>query len=235
MSKPSLRPSSAIRNVEAYGVQRGSAPIDLRLDGNEGLRPDAALLELSTPSRPGLCGQATSQLQLSIDGLTDARISQHSPPCAADTLPALQGRLWIDPVTGTLAPSELYNGFGPRRFTSGSYSFHPGQDIRSERHTPILATGPGQVIHAGRHSNYSDSGRFVILDHGQGLSSSFLHLSKILLESGTEVKKGELIAEVGATGRASGPHLDWRMNWLNRRVDPELLLEGSPAAADETH
>jgi murein DD-endopeptidase MepM/ murein hydrolase activator NlpD len=68
------------------------------------------------------------------------------------------------------------------------------------------------------------SGGTIILDHGQGLSSSFLHLSKILVESGTTVLKGELIARVGATGRASGPHLDWRMNWLNRRVDPQLLL-----------
>jgi len=72
------------------------------------------------------------------------------------------------------------------------------------------------------------SGGTVILDHGQGLSSTFLHLSRILVAAGSVVRKGDLIAEVGATGRASGPHLDWRMNWLDRRVDPQLLLGNTP-------
>jgi murein DD-endopeptidase MepM/ murein hydrolase activator NlpD len=72
------------------------------------------------------------------------------------------------------------------------------------------------------------SGGTLILDHGQGLSSSFLHLSKILAETGARVRQGDLIALVGATGRASGPHLDWRMNWLDRRVDPQLLLVNVP-------
>jgi murein DD-endopeptidase MepM/ murein hydrolase activator NlpD len=72
------------------------------------------------------------------------------------------------------------------------------------------------------------SGGTLILDHGQGLSSTFLHLSKILVEAGTTVQQGDLIAEIGSTGRASGPHLDWRMNWLNRRVDPQLLMKGAP-------
>ena len=58
----------------------------------------------------------------------------------------------------------------------------------------------------------------------EGLSSSFLHLSKIEVEAGTFVRQGDLIGRVGATGRASGPHLDWRMNWLDRRVNPQLLL-----------
>jgi murein DD-endopeptidase MepM/ murein hydrolase activator NlpD len=71
------------------------------------------------------------------------------------------------------------------------------------------------------------SGGTLILDHGQGLSSTFLHLSKILVESGKLVKQGELIARIGATGRASGPHLDWRMNWLDRRVNPQPLVAGT--------
>ena len=70
------------------------------------------------------------------------------------------------------------------------------------------------------------------LDHGQGLSSTFLHMSKVSVEVGQFVEQGDVIGEIGATGRASGPHLDWRMNWLNRRVDPGLLMEGSPPALD---
>jgi murein DD-endopeptidase MepM/ murein hydrolase activator NlpD len=57
-------------------------------------------------------------------------------------------------------------------------------------------------------------------------------LSEILVETGSTVKQGELIARIGATGRASGPHLDWRMNWLNRRVDPQLLVQGQPVALE---
>ena len=73
------------------------------------------------------------------------------------------------------------------------------------------------------------SGGTMIIDHGHGLSSSFLHLSEILVTVGTRIERGAPIAKVGATGRATGPHLDWRMNWRNVRVDPELVLETLPA------
>jgi murein DD-endopeptidase MepM/ murein hydrolase activator NlpD len=78
------------------------------------------------------------------------------------------------------------------------------------------------------HPDMYFSGGTLILDHGQGLSSTFLHLSKILVEAGTFVQQGDLIALIGATGRASGPHLDWRMNWLDRRVNPEPLVPPMP-------
>ena len=67
------------------------------------------------------------------------------------------------------------------------------------------------------------SGGTVIIDHGHRLSSSFLHLSKVLVKVGQRVEAGDVIAEVGATGRATGPHLDWRMAWKDARVDPQLL------------
>ena len=71
----------------------------------------------------------------------------------------------------------------------------------------------------------------MIIDHGHGLSSSFLHLSEILVTVGARVEQGAPIAKVGATGRATGPHLDWRMNWRNVRVDPELVLETFPLSS----
>ena len=73
----------------------------------------------------------------------------------------------------------------------------------------------------------SYSGGTIILDHGQGLSSTFLHLSEVLVEAGQLVRQGEPIGKIGMTGRASGPHLDWRMNWLDRRVDPQRLVSTS--------
>ena len=127
-------------------------------------------------------------------------------------------------ISGVYGSQRVLNG-EPRRP-------HYGLDIAAPTGSPVYAPADGIITMS--HPDMYFSGGTIILDHGQGLSSSFLHLSKLLVEAGTTVKKGDLIAEIGSTGRASGPHLDWRMNWLNRRVDPELLLEGSPAIPDNT-
>jgi murein DD-endopeptidase MepM/ murein hydrolase activator NlpD len=121
-------------------------------------------------------------------------------------------------ISGVYGSQRILNG-EPRRP-------HFGLDIAADTGSPVHAPADGIITLA--HPDLYFSGGTIILDHGQGLSSTFLHLSKILVETGAPVKKGDLIAEIGATGRASGPHLDWRMNWLNRRVDPELLLNRNP-------
>jgi murein DD-endopeptidase MepM/ murein hydrolase activator NlpD len=72
------------------------------------------------------------------------------------------------------------------------------------------------------------SGGTLLIDHGHGLSSSFLHLSQVLVEVGQRVKQGELVARIGATGRVSGAHLDWRMNLFDARIDPQLLVAEMP-------
>ena len=75
------------------------------------------------------------------------------------------------------------------------------------------------------------SGGTLIIDHGHHLSSSFLHLSKLHVQTGDRVEKGDLIAEVGATGRVTGAHLDWRMNLRDRYIDPQLLVPAMPESA----
>ena len=121
-------------------------------------------------------------------------------------------------ISGVYGSQRILNG-EPRRP-------HFGLDIAAPAGSPVYAPAAGIVTL--NHPDMYFSGGTLILDHGQGLSSTFLHLSKILVEAGTTVQQGELIAEIGSTGRASGPHLDWRMNWLNRRVDPQLLMKGTP-------
>ena len=125
-------------------------------------------------------------------------------------------------ISGVYGSQRVLNG-EPRRP-------HFGLDIAAPTGSPVYAPADGIITMA--HPDMYFSGGTLILDHGQGLSSSFLHLSKILVEAGTTVKKGDLIAEIGSTGRASGPHLDWRMNWLDRRVDPQLLFDNGPPAGD---
>ena len=90
----------------------------------------------------------------------------------------------------------------------------------------MVAPGPGIITLAEPDLFYS--GGTVILDHGFGLSSSFLHLSEVSVAVGEEVSAGALIGKVGATGRATGPHLDWRMSWLDQRIDPQLLVPPMP-------
>jgi murein DD-endopeptidase MepM/ murein hydrolase activator NlpD len=124
-------------------------------------------------------------------------------------------------ISGVYGSQRVLNG-EPRRP-------HYGLDIAAPTGSPVYAPAAGIITLAEPDLYFS--GGTIILDHGQGLSSSFLHLSKVLVETGAEVKKGDVIAEIGATGRASGPHLDWRMNWLNRRVDPQLLMNSEPPPA----
>jgi murein DD-endopeptidase MepM/ murein hydrolase activator NlpD len=126
-------------------------------------------------------------------------------------------------ISGVYGSQRVLNG-EPRRP-------HYGLDIAADTGSPVYAPAAGIITLAEADLYYS--GGTIILDHGQGLSSTFLHLSKILVEAGTTVEQGDLIAEIGATGRASGPHLDWRMNWLNRRVDPQRLMVGVAQTASE--
>jgi murein DD-endopeptidase MepM/ murein hydrolase activator NlpD len=134
---------------------------------------------------------------------------------------------------GWPASGRLSGVYGSQRVLNGEPRRpHYGMDIAAPTGSPVFAPADGIITMT--HPDMYFSGGTIILDHGQGLSSSFLHLSKILVEAGTTVKKGDLIAEIGATGRASGPHLDWRMNWLNRRVDPQLLLEGENPGGNGT-
>lgn len=125
------------------------------------------------------------------------------------------------------AAGRISGVYGSQRVLNGEPGRpHFGLDIAAPTGDPVYAPAPGVITLA--HDDMYFSGGTLILDHGQGLSSTFLHLSEILVTTGDEVKQGDLIARIGATGRASGPHLDWRMNWLNRRVDPQLLLSGEP-------
>ena len=130
------------------------------------------------------------------------------------------GLLWpaTGRISGVYGSQRVYNG------TPGSP--HYGVDVAVPTGHPVVAPGPGLITLAEPDLFYS--GGTVILDHGYGLSSSFLHLSKLHVAVGEEVQAGDLIAEVGATGRATGPHLDWRMSWLNQRVDPQLLVPAMP-------
>lgn len=125
------------------------------------------------------------------------------------------------------AQGEISGVYGSQRILNGKPKRpHFGVDVAGPVGTEVVAPADGLVTLA--HPDMFYSGGTLILDHGHGLSSSFLHLNRIHVTQGQRVKKGDRIAEIGATGRVTGAHLDWRINLFNKRLDPELLVGPMP-------
>jgi murein DD-endopeptidase MepM/ murein hydrolase activator NlpD len=127
----------------------------------------------------------------------------------------LSGFAW--PTTGRI--SGVY---GSQRILNGEpRQPHYGVDIAAPAGAPVRAPADGVVTLAEADLYYS--GATLIIDHGHRLSSTLMHLDRIDVRVGQRVRKGDLVATVGKSGRATGPHLDWRMNWRDARIDPALL------------
>ncbi len=124
------------------------------------------------------------------------------------------------PITGVFGSQRVYNG-EPRRP-------HFGVDVAAPTGTPVVAPADATVTLA--HPDMYFSGGTLVMDHGYGVSSTFIHLSEVLVKDGQKVRQGEVVGKVGATGRATGPHLDWRMNWYKVRLDPVLHVGPMPQA-----
>ena len=198
--------------------------------------PETALLQITT--RDGeqevrsLSVKARQYDVQRIDGLEEAkvtppatvleRIRQESAAVRAvrrlDSADTLFRSGFIEPVSGRI--SGVY---GSQRILNGKpRQPHYGIDIAAPAGTPVLAPADGIVVLAEPDLYFS--GGTVILDHGHGLSSAFLHLARLDVEVGGRLKQGQRLGSVGATGRVTGPHLDWRVNWFDRRLDPALLV-----------
>ncbi len=128
----------------------------------------------------------------------------------------MQDFIW--PVTGRI--SGVY---GSQRVYNGKPGNpHYGVDVARPTGTVVVSPADGVITLAEPDMFYS--GGTVIIDHGYGINSTFLHLSKIYAKVGDVVKQGQELAEIGATGRVTGPHLDWRLNWYQMRLDPVTVV-----------
>lgn len=122
------------------------------------------------------------------------------------------------------AKGRISGKFGSQRVYRGEPgAYHSGLDIATGASgTPYVAPADGVVILAADHP-FSLEGNLLMLDHGMGLNSAFLHNSQLLVKEGDAVKQGQVIARIGMTGRATGPHLHWSMKWGDARLDPILF------------
>ena len=141
-----------------------------------------------------------------------------------------EARLRDDPRTDFARPflrpveGRVSGRFGRARIYNGKPgSPHSGMDIAAPTGTPVRAPAAGIVTFAD--PDLYLTGGTVLVDHGHGISSNFLHLSQIDVAVGDRVEQGQVIAAVGSTGRSTGPHLHWGMSWFNVRIDPQLVLE----------
>lgn len=125
-------------------------------------------------------------------------------------------------ISGVFGSQRIYRG------VPGSY--HSGLDLAGGAGTTYVAPADGVVVLAAT-SPFTLEGNLLIIDHGMGLNSAFLHSQSLLVKEGDVVKQGQPIGRIGATGRVTGPHLHWSMKWRDARIDPLLLLDGNMAAA----
>tara|TARA_B100000686_G_scaffold54455_1_gene58686 strand:+ start:32381 stop:33214 length:834 start_codon:yes stop_codon:yes gene_type:complete len=119
------------------------------------------------------------------------------------------------PITGVYGSQRVLNGVPKNP--------HYGLDIALPVGHNVMAPMDGIVLFTDKDLFYA--GGTIIISHGQGLTTSYLHLSKILVEEGQKVYKGKIIGKVGATGRVTGPHLHWGVEWMGKRLDPEYLVK----------
>jgi murein DD-endopeptidase MepM/ murein hydrolase activator NlpD len=205
----------------AFGIGRdANAPVTLDIRS-----PDA------TPCRATLPIRAREWAIERVNGVPQSTVSP--PPEIARRIAREQARVaetraldsdlagfvhgFIWPVSGRIS-----GHFGSQRIYNGEpRSPHSGVDIAATRGVPVKAPAAGRVIFAD--AGLYLTGGTVLIDHGHGVNSSFLHLSRLDVRVGQHLEQGDVIGAVGATGRATGPHLHWGLNWFDVRLDPEAL------------
>ena len=122
------------------------------------------------------------------------------------------------------AAGRISGEFGAQRIYRGEPgAYHGGVDLAAPAGAPIVAPADGVVVLAAADAAFTLEGHLLIVDHGMGLASAFLHCSDLVVHAGDRVARGQLLGHVGMTGRATGPHLHWALTWQGRRLDPQLF------------
>ena len=213
------------RGVFVFGISRDATAVELVVIGPDGVRERR---EVAISPR----GYDIER----IDGLPASKVTPSDADLARIRREGAQifearardgGEVWFAdgfqwPVTGRIS-----GRYGNQRILNGEpRSPHLGVDIAAPTGTPVVATAVGRVSLAEGDLFYT--GGTVVLDHGHGITSIYSHLYEVRVVVGDMVVQGDVVGTVGASGRATGPHLDWRINWFQTRLDPELIAGQMP-------
>lgn len=193
---------------------RGPTAISRSLDIAKGVFPSSSINGLPPatvePTDPALLARIQRESALKAEAFT-SRI---------DTDDFHDGFTW--PLTSYRISSQ----WGAQRILNGTPARpHYGIDLAAPQGTPILSPAAGTVVFS--RSGMHFEGGLVLIDHGQGLITAYLHQSRIDVAVGQRLSRGEVIGRVGMEGRATGPHLCWRMKWRDRNLDPSLMVGAS--------
>ena len=183
--------------------------------------PQAETIEYSRPAESSdIALNSGGPADNDVDG-EDAEIDNEVLAVKNTSDPAFLPTMWAH-------LGKINNEFGFRRnpFGGRAYEFHPGMDIDGERGDFVIAPANGTVIKAGVTGGY---GNMIEIDHGNGLTTRYGHLSKIEAEVGDTVTRGKLIGFIGSTGRSTGPHLHFELRLNDKPINPRHFLPQEPA------
>jgi murein DD-endopeptidase MepM/ murein hydrolase activator NlpD len=228
------KPVLVVRQADGWlaivGISLDTEPGEYHLDVQQ---PGADARQLTfriAPKQYRVQELKVAPSQVNLSPQDEARVDREQEKVRA----ALAGFTADPPATLRLAqpvPGPRSSSFGLRRVFNGeARKPHSGMDIAAPIGTPIKAPLAGRVVDVG---TYFFNGNDVIVDHGQGLMTMYCHLSKIRVEMGQELKTGQVLGDVGATGRVTGPHLHWGVILNGSSVDPALFLAPSPRSASD--
>jgi murein DD-endopeptidase MepM/ murein hydrolase activator NlpD len=189
--------------------------------------PDTRVIDV-VPARFGVQELTLPDDQVFLDKPTLKRVKREKEEILGAMKPVTGKKMWegefIYPVHG-----ESSGRFGFRRIINGEpRSPHSGEDFSVPEGTPVKATNSGKVVLVG---NYFFTGNSIFVDHGLGCYSMYFHLKEVDVKKGQSVKKGEVIGKVGATGRATGPHLHWGIRLNGARINPVSMVGLQPINA----
>lgn len=203
----------------------GSVQIEARFNGRSAMRTltiapgrfsetriDGLPPSTVEPSDPALLARIQQEVALKAEGFASRLDADHFSG----------GFVW------PLESFRVTSRWGSQRILNGTPARpHYGVDLAAPQGTPIRAPADGRVTLAQPALHFE--GGLVLIDHGQGLITAYLHQSRLEVRDGQDVMRGDRIGRVGMTGRATGPHLCWRMKWRDRNLDPSLMVETAPS------
>lgn len=222
---PSWGDRSRVGLLIGVDLEQAPGPVEIRAEATDArgrsLRGKHALRVLD--ARYPVQHLSVPRPFVELDAATLERVTREK--AALDRLweAAHPERLWNGSFRVPLDDAGPGSGFGLRRIINGEpRSPHTGTDFTASPGTPVLAANAGVVSLVGDHFF---AGTSVVLDHGLGLYTMYFHLQESLVREGQRVDRGEAIARVGSTGRATGPHLHWGARLHGARIDPQDLLQ----------